>query len=84
MKHLCSLPIAALLAPLHASDPGAGFEITKRTWQGIPGLERTAKNRVFASWFSGGPKEPSPENTVLLCYSDDGVTWNLAPRAMST
>jgi len=27
-----------------------------RVWQDIPGLERTAKGRVFASWFSGGPK----------------------------
>ena len=43
----------------------------ERTWQGIPGLERTAGGRVFVSWFSGGPKEPSIENTVYLCYSDD-------------
>jgi hypothetical protein len=43
----------------------------ERTWQGIPGLECTAGGRVFVSWFSGGPKEPSLENTVYLCYSDD-------------
>ncbi len=43
----------------------------QRTWQGIPGLERTAAGRVFVSWFSGGPKEPSIDNTVYLCYSDD-------------
>ncbi|MDD4872706.1 MAG: sialidase family protein [Kiritimatiellae bacterium] len=42
-----------------------------RTWQGIPGLERTAKGRVFVSWFSGGRQEPAVENTVYLCYSDD-------------
>lgn len=43
----------------------------ERTWQGIPGLERTAAGRVFVSWFSGGPKEPDIKNTVYLCYSDD-------------
>ena len=53
-----------------------------RTWQGIPGLERTAKGRVFASWFTGGPKEPAPENTVLLCYSDDQVKTFTKPQAM--
>jgi hypothetical protein len=29
--------------------------IAHRAWQGIPGLERTAKGRVFSSWFTGGP-----------------------------
>ena len=53
-----------------------------RTWQGIPGLERTAKGRVFASWFTGGPKEPAPENTVLLCYSDDQAKTFTKPQAM--
>ncbi len=53
-----------------------------RTWQGIPGLERTAKGRVFISWFSGGTREPEPENTVLLCYSDDGGNTYTAPMVM--
>jgi hypothetical protein len=43
-----------------------------RTWQGIPGVEHTPRGRVFVSWFSGGTKEPAPENSVLLAYSDDG------------
>ncbi len=47
-----------------------------RTWQGIPGLERTPKGRIFVSWFSGGSKEPAPENSVLLAYSDNrGATF---------
>jgi len=53
-----------------------------RTWQGIPGLERTAKGRVFVSWFSGGPKEPSPENTVYLSSSDDQGATFAPPIAM--
>lgn len=55
----------------------------KRTWQGIPGLERTAKGRVFVSWFTGGPKEPAPENEVLLCYSDDQAETFTMPRVMA-
>ncbi len=54
-----------------------------RTWQGIPGLERTAKGRVFASWFSGGPKEPAPENEVYLSQSDDSGKTFTAPRVMA-
>ena len=46
--------------------------IEKRTWQGIPGLERTDKGRLFFSWNTGGVWEPDPENIVLLCFSDDG------------
>ncbi|MFC2123992.1 sialidase family protein [Bacteroidota bacterium] len=42
-----------------------------RTWQGIPGLEVTEKGRIFISWYSGGSKEPAPQNTGYLCYSDD-------------
>lgn len=52
------------------------LDLTKRTWQGIPGLERTAKGRVFISWFTGGPREPAPENAVVRSHSDDGATWN--------
>lgn len=54
-----------------------------RSWQGIPGLERTAKGRVFSSWFSGGPKEPAPENVVLLCWSDDGAKSFTEPQVMA-
>lgn len=56
--------------------------IVNRTWQGIPGLERTSKGRVFSSWFTGGPKEPSEENTVLLCWSDDQGTTFTPPVPM--
>lgn len=59
-----------LLFPLiaTAAEPVADL---LRTWQGIPGIERTAKGRVYVSWFSGGPREPAVENTVYLAYSDD-------------
>ena len=63
-----------------AAEP---FVERHQTWQGIPGLERTAKGRVFSSWFTGGPKEPSPENIVLLCYSDDQAKTFTQPQAMA-
>jgi hypothetical protein len=31
---------------------------------------------MFVSWFTGGPKEPVPEITVVLSFSDDqGTLW---------
>jgi len=75
-KHARLAVAALLLAPLAAfsADPPANVQ---RTWQGIPGLERTPKGRLFVSWFSGGPKEPAAENTVFLCRSDDqGKTFS--------
>ena len=67
IRTFAHLVLILFLLPLTAS----AADTPGRTWQGIPGLERTAKGRVFVSWFSGGPKEPSIENTVYLCYSDD-------------
>ena len=85
MKTTLTILAALLLAPLtalHAADP-VTIDLSKRTWQGIPGIERTAKGRVFASWFTGGPKEPSPDNTVVLSRSDDGGKTFNAPEAMA-
>ncbi|MBX7207710.1 MAG: glycoside hydrolase [Verrucomicrobiaceae bacterium] len=85
MKSTLILRLALLLAPLaalHAAEP-ITIDLTKRTWQGIPGLEWTAKGRLFASWFTGGPKEPSPDNTVVLSRSDDGGKTFSAPEAMA-
>ena len=53
-----------------------------RIWQGIPGIEKTAKGRLFVTWFSGGAKEPEPENTIYLCTSDDGGQTFTEPAAV--
>jgi predicted neuraminidase len=72
---LLSLLLVTVVS-LQAAD-SVVVDLSKRPWQGIPGLERTAKGRVYASWFTGGPKEPSPDNTVVYCYSDDdGKTFS--------
>ena len=73
------LPPIALLA----DDTSITVDLDNRTWQGIPGLERTAKGRVFVSWFTGGPKEPALENTVVLCYSDDSAKTFTKIEAMA-
>ncbi|MDI1310796.1 sialidase family protein, partial [Prosthecobacter sp.] len=79
LRQLCILLLLAI-AHARAAEP---FGEPHRNWQGIPGLERTASGRVFASWFTGGPKEPSPENIVLLCYSDDQAQTFTPPQAMA-
>ena len=66
-----------------SDDKFQGTDLAQRTWQGIPGSERTAKGRFFVSWFTGGQKEPSPENTVLLSYSDDAGKTFTPPEAMA-
>lgn len=78
-RQLCFL----LLLVATCACAGEPFVERHQTWQGIPGLERTAKGRVFASWFTGGLKEPSPENTVLLCYSDDHAQSFTSPQVMA-
>ena len=85
MEPTFTLPTDLPLAPptvREAAEPAA-IDLARRTWQGIPGLERTAKGRVFVSWFTGGPKEPTPENTVVLCYSDDGCHKTPVPSLPS-
>ncbi len=48
-----------------------------RQWQGIPAIERARNGRLWCAFYSGGPKEPDPDNYILLTTStDDGVTWS--------
>lgn len=79
LRQFCTLLFLATVCAQAVEPMGERLE----TWQGIPGLERTARGRVFASWFTGGPKEPSPENAVLLCYSDDQVKSFTRPQVMA-
>lgn len=62
-------------APLITS-PGAEYADGTRKFQGIPGIERTRKGRLWAVWYAGGEGE-GPANYVLLVTSgDDGRTWS--------
>lgn len=80
MSRTLALLAALLLAPLGST---MADDSPARTWQGIPGLERTPGGRVFVCWYSGGAKEPSPENVVYLCQSDDGGASFTPPQIMA-
>lgn len=82
MKLRFLLLLCLAVGAVCAAD-GVAIDLTKRTWQGIPGIERTAQGRVFVSWFTGGLKEPSPDNTVVLARSEDGGKTFSAPEAMA-
>jgi hypothetical protein len=58
-------------------NPGPQYASAARLWQGIPSIERSHNGRLWATYFSGGVKEPAVENYVLLVRSDDdGFTWS--------
>jgi predicted neuraminidase len=82
MKLRFLLLLCLTVGAVCAAD-GVAIDLTNRTWQGIPGIERTPQGRVFVSWFTGGPREPSPDNTVVLSRSDDGGKTFSAPVAMT-
>ena len=51
---------------------GETYAPQTRQWQGIPGVEVTDGGRIWATFFTGGEKEPNSENYVVVSYSDDG------------
>lgn len=63
--------------PVIKVDPGPKYWPRMRMWQGIPSIERTAKGRLWATWYAGPLSEGSSGNHALLVTSDDdGVTWS--------
>ncbi len=63
--------------PVVNTLPGPEYSSEARLWQGIPGIERAANGRLWATWYSGGKREPSEDNYVLLVTSsDDGRSWS--------
>lgn len=67
---------AALAPPPVILNPGPEYGPETRPFQGIPGIERAANGRLWATWYGGGPTE-GPWNYVMLSTSaDDGQTWS--------
>ena len=57
-------------------SPGPEYGTAARQWQGIPGIERAANGRLWATWYSGTDGE-GPGNFVLLATCDPGdVEWS--------
>jgi hypothetical protein len=51
------------------------YALENRLWQGIPSIEITKGNRLWAAYYSGGTGE-GPDNYVIICFSDDqGNSW---------
>ena len=58
------------------SYPDAKYSDSKRSFQGIPGIEIAANSRLWATWYSGGPEEGSDNYVVLATSADNGDTWS--------
>ena len=69
-------PDFALQAPPVNTSPGAEYASTTRVYQGIPGIERTAKGRLWAVWYGGGADEGPLNYVVLVTSTDDGTSWS--------
>ena len=76
-------PDSALQPAAVTPDPGNGYKLAERLFQGIPGLARAPGGRRWATWYGGGADE-GPDNYVMLATSaDDGRTWSPIVRAIN-
>ncbi|WP_166647334.1 sialate O-acetylesterase [Prosthecobacter fusiformis] len=58
-------------------NPGKGYDDVSRVWQGIPGIERAPKGRLWVTWYSGDEGEGAIGNYALVATSgDDGKHWS--------
>jgi BNR repeat protein len=83
---LCAFPVSAQAAedpgavalepPTVIAPPGPEYAGSKRVFQGIPGLERAANGRLWATWYGGGPTEGPWNYCMLVTSGDDGKTWS--------
>ncbi len=65
----------ALEAPPILTKLGKEYGDRDRMFQGIPGIERSPKGRLWATWYGGGDTE-GPENYVMLATSENnGLNW---------
>jgi hypothetical protein len=59
-------------------DPaGPEYTDSTRTFQGIPGIERAANGRLWATWYGGGVGETSGNYVMLATRGgDDSANWS--------
>jgi len=67
-------PTAAMLAVPNTS-PGPEYADGKRMFQGIPGIERGANGRLWATWYGGGVTEDKDNYVLLYTSGDNGASW---------
>lgn len=57
--------------------PGPEYAEKHRFWQGCPTILRTPGGILYAGWYTGGTREPSPRNCNILVRSrDGGGSWS--------
>lgn len=65
------IPVARII-----TEPGATYGDSARSWQGIPGIERTKGGRLWVTWYSGEAGEGDMGNYAMAATSgDEGKTW---------
>ena len=94
LRILCIFLVSVALAPAQSPEafgvtnltppvldpmPGPRYSPRLRVWQGIPSIERTARGRLWATWY-GGPiiegQRGEGNYAVLVTSDDDGRTWS--------
>lgn len=63
-------------APAVILKPGPQYADKVRMFQGIPGIERSAGGRLWATWYGGGVSEDHHNYVMLVTSGDDGATWS--------
>ena len=66
----------AQVAPSLRLSPGPEYADSVRMFQGIPGIERAANGRLWATWYGGGTGEDKYNYIMLVTSDDDGKTWS--------
>jgi hypothetical protein len=67
---------AARRAPPMRFTPGPEYADNVRMFQGIPGIERAANGRLWATWYGGGTGEDRYNYIMLVTSGDNGKTWS--------
>jgi len=75
VQELPQAPDLKLVAPVANLSPGPEYDDSARMYQGIPGIERAANGRLWATWYGGGVTEDKNNYILLYTSGDDGTTW---------
>lgn len=59
------------------TSPGPDYDDTKRSWQGIPGIERAGNGRLWSTWYTGDVGEGAMGNYAMAATcADVGEKWS--------
>jgi predicted neuraminidase len=66
---------AAVMPAVPDFSPGPDYADSARMFQGIPGIERAANGRLWATWYGGGVTEDAHNYILLFTSGDGGASW---------